>query len=90
MGLVKYFFKDLSENKSISRYMPKISQPEILFETIKKKPILPSKKEIENNAPSRSAKLRYIVKKKDFYQIETDIKKKFDYLIQIENLANKL
>ena len=88
--IVKYFFKDLSENKSISRYMPKISQREILFETIKKKPILPSKKEIEYNAPSRSAKLRYIIKKKNFYQIETDIKKKFDYLIQIENLANKL
>ena len=88
--IVKYFFKDLSENKSISRYMPKINQREILFETIKKKPILPSKKEIEHNAPSRSAKLRYIIKKKNFYQIETDIKKKFDHLIQIENLANKL
>ncbi len=29
--IVKYFFKSLSENKSISRYVPKIDQPNILF-----------------------------------------------------------
>ena len=40
---------------------------------IKKKPILPSLKEIKENPPSRSAKLRYAIKKQNFYDFETDI-----------------
>ena len=55
-----------------------------------KKPITPSTKEINENYPSRSAKLRYLVKEKDIYEIETDIMKKFDYLIKVENLSSKL
>ena len=39
-----------------------------------KKPIIPSSKEISENLSSRSAKLRYVIKKKDFYKFETDIK----------------
>jgi len=88
--IVKYFFKSLSEKKSISRYSPKIEQPDTLFRLIEKKPKTPSKKELEENIPSRSAKLRYIVKKKDFYNIESDVEKKFQYLSDIENLGNKL
>ena len=88
--IVKYFFKSLSENKSISRYVPKIDQPEALFRMLKKKPITPSVKELRENAPSRSAKLRYVIKKNDFYNFETDIFKKFEYLINIENFGNKL
>ena len=64
--IVKYFFKSLSENKSVSRYMPKIIQKENLLKVIKKKPILPTSKEIKENPPSRSAKLRYAIKKKLF------------------------
>ena len=44
--IVKYFFKNLSENKSVSRYLPKLDQPENLFKLIEKKPITPSSKEI--------------------------------------------
>ena len=88
--IVKYFFKSLSENKSISRYVPKIDQPEALFRMLKKKPITPSVKELRENVPSRSAKLRYVIKKNDFYNFETDIFKKFEYLINIENFGNKL
>ena len=88
--IVKYFFKSLSENKSISRYMPKMEQPDILFKNISKKPIIPSVKELKENIPSRSAKLRYVIKKKDFYEFETDIFEKFRYLLEIENLGNKL
>jgi 16S rRNA (cytosine1402-N4)-methyltransferase len=40
--IVKYFFKSLSENKSVSRYVPKLDQIEPLFRMIKKKPITPS------------------------------------------------
>jgi 16S rRNA (cytosine1402-N4)-methyltransferase len=88
--IVKYFFKSLSENKSVSRYVPKLDQIEPLFRMIKKKPITPSSKELKENAPSRSAKLRYIIKKDDSYDFETDIYKKFEHLIKIENFGNKL
>ena len=88
--IVKYFFKSLSENKSISRYAPKIDQPETLFKMIEKKPKTPSSKELKENTSSRSAKLRYVIKKDDFYNFETDIFEKFDYLIKIENFGNKL
>ena len=88
--IVKYFFKSLSENKSVSRYVPKLDQIEPLFRMIKKKPITPSSKELKENAPSRSAKLRYIIKKDDSYDFETDIYKKFEHLIEIENFGNKL
>ena len=88
--IVKYFFKSLSENKSVSRYLPKINQQKILFRMPEKKPIIPSDKEISENLPSRSAKLRYVFKKEDFYEFETDIYKKFRYLIDIENFGKKL
>ena len=42
------------------------------------------------NLSSRSAKLRYVIKKKNFYNFETDILKKFENLLNIENLGNKL
>jgi len=88
--IVKYFFKSLSENKSVSRYMPKSEEKINLFKSINKKPISPSEKEIKENAPSRSAKLRYIIKKENFYDFETDILEKFDHLIKIENFSKKL
>jgi len=88
--IVKYFFKSLSENKSISRYMPKGEDKVNLFKSIIKKPITPSVKEIQENPPSRSAKLRYVIKKEDFNDFETDILEKFDHLIKIENFSKKL
>ena len=88
--IVKYFFKNLSENKSVSRYLPKLDQPENLFKLIEKKPITPSSKEIIENAPSRSAKLRYVTKKENSYNFETDILKKFEGLLEIENFGKKL
>ena len=88
--IVKYFFKSLSENKSVSRYLPKQDGKKFFFKLVNKKPITPSAKEINENAPSRSAKLRFIVKKEDIYDIETDILDKFNYLIEIENYSKKL
>ena len=88
--IVKYFFKSLSENKSVSRYMPKGEEKVNLFKSLNKKPIVPSEKEIKENPPSRSAKLRYVIKKEDFYDFETDILEKFDHLIKIENFSQKL
>ena len=88
--IVKYFFKSLSENKSISRYEPKVQQKKISFKMPLKKPIVPSDKELKENLPSRSAKLRYLIKQADEYEIESDIINKFSELIEIENLGLKL
>ena len=88
--IVKYFFKNLSEHKSVSRYEPKIQQKKILFKMPLKKPIIPSSNEISNNPSSRSAKLSYIVKQEDKYEIESDILNKFSHLLDIENIGLKL
>ncbi len=88
--IVKYFFKSLSEKKSISRYIPKTDEPDTLFRLIEKKPKTPNPRELKENLPSRSAKLRYVIKKKDFYDFKTDVLEKFEYLTRIENLGDKL
>jgi 16S rRNA (cytosine1402-N4)-methyltransferase len=88
--IVKYFLKSLSEKKSISRYAPITEQPETLLKLNEKKAIVPSDKEISENLSSRSAKLRYAIKKTDFYDFKTDILDQFSNLIEIENLGNKL
>ena len=88
--IVKYFFKSLSEKKSISRYVPVTEQAEPLFKLNEKKAIVPSSKEIKENLPSRSAKLRYVIKKTDFYNFKTDILDQFNNLIEIENIGDKL
>ncbi len=88
--IVKYFFRSLSEHKSISRYQPKEIQEEILFKLHQKKPIFPSNKELKENYPSRSAKLRCLIKKENFFDFKTDILDKFKYLIEIENLGINL
>jgi len=88
--IVKYFFKSLSEAKSVSRYMPKTKKKANLFKLINKKPIIPSPQEIIENPPSRSAKLRSAVKQEDSVNFDTDILEKFKNLIEIENYSNKL
>ena len=45
---------------------------------------------VKENLPSRSAKLRYVKKKADFYDFETDILDQFKNLIEIENFGDKL
>ena len=88
--IVKYFFRSLSEQKSISRYVPVIEQAETLLKLNEKKAIIPSEQEIKENLPSRSAKLRYVIKKTDFYDFETDIFDQFKNLMEIEGYGDKL
>ena len=88
--IVKYFFKSLSENKSISRYQPKLVQLDPIFHMKHRKPIIPSEQELNENVSSRSAKLRFVIKKRNFYNFDTDIFEKFKSLIEIENIGNKL
>ena len=70
--------------------MPKGEDQINLFKLVNKKPIIPTEKEISENPPSRSAKLRYVIKKENFYDFETDILDKFSNLIEIENYSKKL
>ena len=88
--IVKFFFKNFSERKSISRYMPEINEKKNLLKLVNKKPIVPSKEEIKNNPPSRSAKLRFAIKNEDVLNFEKEILEKFNYLLEIENLSEKI
>ena len=65
-------------------------QEEILFKLHQKKPIIPSNQELRENYPSRSAKLRCLIKKENFYDFKTDILDKFKDLIEIENFGLNL
>ena len=83
--IVKFFFKNYSEVKNSSRYMPIKEKNIKCFKLESKKPIVPSEKELKFNPPSRSAKLRFAVKIKNECNFEEFIQK-FQKLIDIENL----
>ncbi len=87
--IVKYFFKNYSEEKSISRYLPSSKNTNKVLKLTNKKAIIPSVEEIKKNPASRSAKLRYAEKIKDGANFE-DFLLKFKHLIEIENIGNKL
>ncbi len=84
--IVKFFFSNYSANKSRgSRYYPDNNQKKILFENYKNKVIKPSLAEIEENNPSRSAKLRFATRNKDNFFYPSDLKNKFINYLQLEN-----
>ena len=83
--IVKFFFKNYSEQSNSSRYLPETRISESCFKLINKKPILPSSSEIEQNPPSRSAKLRYGIKMNDKCNFD-QFRNKFKSLIDIEDL----
>ena len=61
--IVKEKFKEASEVEQWNRYMPVTNvTKEADFKVITKKPILPSKEELDVNRRSHSAKLRIIEK----------------------------
>ena len=83
--IVKFFFKNYSEHKNTSRYIPNKNENVKYFELIQKKPIIPNLNELKKNPPSRSAKLRYAIKINDKCEFD-EFKKKFKYLTDVENL----
>ena len=88
--IVKFFFKNYSEIKTVSRYLPGSKSTNKYLELINKKPITPTQEEIRLNPPSRSAKLRYVQKKiKDGAEFD-DFILKFKNLLEIENIGKKL
>ena len=84
--IVKFFFKNFSKNKSNpSRYLPEESSDNlVLFENYINKIIKPSKEEIRNNNPSRSAKLRFAVRSKNNFFYPKIFFQKFNEYLKIE------
>ena len=87
--IIKFFFKNYSEVKNNSRYLPPNKENKKLFEIIEKKPITPQKQEIKVNPASRSAKLRYGIKLNNHIDFSQFLKK-FNYLLEVENLSKKI
>jgi len=87
--IVKFFLKNYSENKNVSRYLPSKIERKSLFKLIDKKPITPSEKELKLNLPSRSAKLRYGIKLNNHSDFSEFIKK-FNYLLETERLVQEI
>ena len=83
--IVKFFFKEYSEVKNSSRYLPKNIPSKKYFNLTNKKPIIPSSSEININPPSRSAKLRFAYKLENGCNFKNFVNN-FNYLIDIENL----
>ena len=83
--IVKFFFKHYSEQRNTSRYLPEAELSKRCFELINKKPIVPGCDEINQNPPSRSAKLRYGIKINDNCDFH-DFMEKFQNLTDVENL----
>ena len=84
--IVKYFFSNFSANKSKpSRYLPEQNNSSIaLFNEYKNKVLKPSKKEIDLNYRSRSAKLRYAIRSKNKFSHPHELIKKFKIYLELE------
>ena len=87
--IVKFFLKNYSENKNVSRYLPPRIEKKNLFKLIDKKPIIPDEKELKLNPASRSAKLRYGIKLNNHSDFSEFIKK-FNYLLEVERLVKEI
>ena len=82
--IVKNFFNLYSElNKNPSRYLPFKKKKDGLFKLLSKKPIVPNKKEINENIRSRSAKLRYAVRNNTPFINSEEFKKNFKNYFKI-------
>jgi len=87
--IVKFFLKNYSENKNVSRYLPSRIEKKSLFKLVNKKPIIPTVKELKLNPASRSAKLRYGFKLNNHSDFSEFIKK-FNYLLEVERLVKEI
>mgnify|MGYP001162254386 FL=1 len=84
--IIKFFFTNYSNNKSkSSRYFPQLKNEKILFENYKNSIIRPTESEVKKNPPSRSAKLRCATRSKDSFFYPEDLKKKFEYYLNLES-----
>ena len=84
--IVKFFFSNYSKNRSkTSRYFPENKNKEsILFDEYRNKIIRPTKKEIEENVRSRSAKLRFAIRNKNQFKYPAGLINKFKKYLDLE------
>ena len=84
--IVKYLFSNFSKNRSKpSRYLPdNINNTDVLFEKYINKIIRPSKREIDKNNSSRSAKLRFATRSDDPFVYPANLIKKFKIYLDLE------
>ena len=89
--IIKYYFTNFSKNKSRpSRYLPESKIAETaLFDEYKNKIFRPSKKEIEQNNRSRSAKLRFAVRSSNKFEYPSGLIKKFEKYLNLEAINVK-
>jgi len=86
--IIKYFFTNFSKNKSKpSRYVPENKNDFSLFEEYKNKVLRPSKKEIDKNVRSRSAKLRFAVRSESKFEYPKFLLKRFEKFLELEALS---
>ncbi len=85
--IIKYFFSNFSSNKSKpSRYIPyNVNTKSYLFSQYKNKIIKPSIEEINENPPSRSAKLRFAVRSSNNFFYPHEIVNKFKKYLDLES-----
>ena len=86
--IIKYFFSNFSKNQSrSSRYFPENKVAKlILFDEYKNRVFKASKKEIEQNNRSRSAKLRFATRSIHKFECPKDIYKKFKKFLDLESI----
>ncbi len=85
--IVKFFFTNFSSNKSkTSRYYPESKDKIILFKNYQNKVIKPDQKEVDENNPSRSAKLRHAVRSNHNFIYPADLKNKFLHYLELERI----
>ena len=84
--IVKYFFSNFSSNKAKpSRYLPETDEnTTTLFTEYKNKVFKPTKKEIDQNNRSRSAKLRYAIRSQNKFSHPHELIKKFKIYLDLE------
>jgi 16S rRNA (cytosine1402-N4)-methyltransferase len=89
--IVKYYFKNYSSSKSNpSRYLPsENSKKNIFFENYQNKFLVPSAEELIQNPASRSAKLRYVIRRKQEFLYPDNFKSKFKKYLDLESLNNE-
>ena len=84
--IIKYLFSNFSKNRSKpSRYLPENKISEFsLFNDYKNEVFRPSKKEINKNNRSRSAKLRFAIRSENKFEYPKDLIKKFKKYLDLE------